>query len=97
MQKLPDYDVIVWVYASKFGKKLEAEILSSTKIMPYENFESGAVIDIHWGFDTWDEAVDFSKNLKKFINNPNLIYLKASNLKNLETSIVYKDERTKIS
>ena len=95
MLKFPDYDVIVWLYSNEFGKKLGEEILSSIDIMPYESFESSGVLDLHWGFDTWDEAVNFSENLKSFINNPNLILLKASNLKKREGSIVYKDERYK--
>jgi hypothetical protein len=97
MFKLPDYDVIVWLYSNKFGKKLGEEILSSIDIMPYESFESDGALDMHWGFDNWEEAVHFSKKLKRFINNPSLILLKASNLKNIDTSIVYKDERTKNS
>ena len=43
MYKLPDYDVIVWLYTNEFGKKLESEILSSVDIMPYESFESDGV------------------------------------------------------
>ena len=97
MSKLPDCDVIVWLYTNEFGKKLEEEILSNIDIIPYESFESDGVLDMHWGFDTWDEAVNFSMKLKRFINNPNLIFLKASDLKNIEASIVYKDERTKNS
>ena len=97
MYKLTDYDVIVWLYCNKFGKKLEEEILSSINIMPYESFESDGVLDMHWGFDDWEEAVQFSKKLKNFINNPSLILLKASNLKNMDASITYKDERTKNS
>jgi hypothetical protein len=95
MLKLPDYDVIVWLYAHKFGKKLQEEILSNIDITPYESFESDGVLDMHWGFDTWDEAVHFSLKLKRFINNPNLFFLKASNRKNIDASIVYKDERPK--
>ena len=95
MFKLPDYDVIVWLYFNKFGEKLEEEILSSIDIMPYESFEHDGVLDMHWGFDTWDEAVHFSLKLKRFINNPNLFFLKASNRKNIDASIVYKDERPK--
>jgi len=95
MDKLPDYDVIVWLYFSEFGKKLADEILSSVEILPYESFESQGVLDMHWGFDDWEEAVNFSKKLKRFIENPNLILLKASNLKNIEASIIYKDERMK--
>jgi hypothetical protein len=95
MDKLPDYDVIVWLYFNEFGKKLADEILSSVEILPYESFESQGVLDMHWGFDDWKEAVHFSKKLKRFIENPNLILLKASNLKNIETSIIYKDERMK--
>ncbi|MGD2028414.1 MAG: hypothetical protein PVG86_00645 [Desulfobacterales bacterium] len=97
MNKLPDYDVIVWLYSNKFGKKLAEEILSGINIMPYESFESDGVLDIHWGFDDWKEAVHFSKKPKNFINNPNLILLKASNLKNTDASIIYKDERMKKS
>jgi len=95
MSKLPDCDVIVWLYTNEFGKKLEEEILSSIDIIPYESFESDGVLDMHWGFDDWEEAVHFSKKLKRFINNPSLILLKASNLKNVGVSIIYKDERTK--
>jgi hypothetical protein len=93
MFKLPDYDVIVWLYFNKFGKKLEEEILSCVDIMPYERFEADGVLDMHWGFKSWDEAVLFSEKLKRFIDNPNLILLKASNMKELDSSIVYKDER----
>jgi hypothetical protein len=95
MSKLPDYDVIVWLYTNEFGKKLEEEILSNIDIIPYESFESDGVLDMHWSFDDWEEAVHFSKKLKRFINNPSLILLKASNLKNVGVSIIYKDERTK--
>ena len=95
MSKLPDCDVIVWLDTNEFGKKLEEEILSSIDIIPYESFESDGVLDMHWGFDDWEEAVHFSKKLKRFINNPSLILLKASNLKNVGVSIIYKDERTK--
>ena len=95
MFKLPDYDVIVWLYSNEFGKKLEDEILSRVDIIPYESFESDGVLDMHWGFDDWEGAVHFSKQLKKFVDNPNLILLKASNLKNTDASIVYKDERMK--
>ena len=95
MDKLPDYDVIAWLYFNEFGKKLADEILSSVEILSYESFESQGVLDMHWGFDDWEEAVHFSKKLKRFIENPNLILLKASNLKNIEASIIYKDERMK--
>ena len=97
MNKLPDYDVIAWLYSNEFGKILEEEILSSINIMPYESFESDGVLDMHWGFDDWEEALHFSKKLKNFINNPNLILLKASNLNNIDDSIIYKDERMKNS
>ena len=95
MFKLPDYDVIVWLHTNEFGKKLAEEILSSIDIIPYESFESDGVLDMHWGFDDWEEAVHFSTRLKRFINNPSLILLKTSNLKNIDASIIYKDERTK--
>ncbi|GMQ80039.1 MAG: hypothetical protein BMS9Abin03_508 [Thermodesulfobacteriota bacterium] len=48
MFKLPDFDVIVWLYSNKFGEKLKEEILSSIDIMPYESFESDDVLDMYW-------------------------------------------------
>ena len=93
MSTLPDYDVIIWIDYNIFGEKLEREILSSVDIEPYDRNEYAGVLDMHWGFKTWDHAVSFSYKLKKFAENPNVILLKASNTKYSDISIVYKDER----
>ncbi len=93
MATLPDYDVIVWLYYNKFGEKLEKDILSSVDIEPYDRNEYDGVLDMHWSFETWDDAIRFSKYLQKFVKNPNVIFMKASNTKNSDDSIVYKDER----
>ncbi|MBW2251560.1 MAG: hypothetical protein JRF60_13245 [Deltaproteobacteria bacterium] len=95
MSILPDYDVIVWLHYNKFGEKIEKDILSSVGIEPYERYEHDGVLDMHWGFKTWDDAKSFSKKMEQFAKNPNVIFLKASNIKNSSTSIVYKDERYK--
>ena len=95
MSIFPDYDVIIWIYYNKFSETLEKEILSSVGIDPYERFDNDGVLDMHWGFETWDDAVSFSEKLDTFSNNPNVIYLKASNIKDSDASIVYKDERYK--
>jgi len=93
MSLLPDYDVIVWLNCNKFGEKLEKDILSSVEIEPYDKSEYDGVLDMHWGFETWDDAIRFSKYLQKFVKNPNLIFMKASDIKNSDVSIVYKDKR----
>lgn len=93
MFELPDYEIIAWIVCNKFGKKLEKEILSNIDNMPYENMEYQGVLAIHWDFNTWDETINSAKKVKRFIDNPNLIFLKASNRNNENASIVYKDER----
>ena len=93
MFKLPDYEIIVWILCNEFGKKLEKEILSSIGKMPYESMEYQGVLGIHWDFDSWGDAVASAKNLTKFIDNPNLIFLRVNNLTGENASVVYKDER----
>ena len=65
MSKLPDYDVIIWLNYNPFGKKIEKDILSSVENEPYDRTEYDGVLDMHWSFDTWDEAKIFSNKLKK--------------------------------
>ena len=93
MSKLPDYDVLIWLNYNPFGEKLEKDIISSVEIEPYDRTEYDGVLDMHWDFVTWHDAMEFSEKLKKFIENPNVIFMKASNSKNSDASIVYKDER----
>ena len=90
---MPNYDVIVWLNYNKFGEKLENEILSSVEIEPYDKNEYDGILEMHWGFETWDDAIRFSKYLQKFVKNPNVIFMKVSNINNSDASIVYKDER----
>jgi hypothetical protein len=93
MFELPDYEIILWIVANRFGKKLEKAIRSSIGKMPYEGAEYQGVSAIHWDFDIWDDAVNFTEKVKRFLDNPNLIFLKANNRRNENASIVYKDER----
>jgi len=93
MFELPDYEIIVWIVWNKFGEKLKKELFSSIDKMPYESVEYQGVLAIHWDFNTWDEAVNSGKRVERFIDNPNLIYLKASNRNDENASVVYKDER----
>ena len=92
MSKLPDYDFIIWINYNEFGKKVEKDILSIVVFEPYDRNEYAGVLDMHWGFESWDDAVSFSEALKKFVENPNVIFMKASNVKYPDISIIYKDE-----
>jgi hypothetical protein len=93
MFKLPDYEIIAWILCNKFGKKLEKEVLSSIDKMPYESMEYQGVLAIHWEFNTWDETVNHVRRMKGFIDNPNLVFLRANNRNDENASVVYKDER----
>jgi hypothetical protein len=97
MSALPDYDVIVWINYNEFGKKLEKDLLLVVDIEPYDRNEYDGILDMHWGFETWEDALKFSNIVNKYVNNPNVIYLKTSNIKNPDVSMVYKDERYKKS
>lgn len=93
MSVLPDYDVTVWLDYNSIGKDIEKDILSTVAVEPYDKSEYAGVLDMHWGFKTWDDAISFSEKLKKFVENPNVIFMKARNTKYSDISIGYKDER----
>jgi hypothetical protein len=93
MFELPDYEIIVWIVGNDFGKKLEKDILLNIGIMPYESIDYEGVLAIHFDFNTWDKTVNSADKIKGFIDNPNLIFLKAKNRNNEDASIIYKDER----
>jgi hypothetical protein len=93
MFELPDYEIIVWIVGNEFGKKIEKDILSGIDIIPYESGDYEGVLALHFDFYTWNETVDSAEKIKNHIDNPNLIFLKASNRKKENASIVYKDER----
>lgn len=93
MFELPDYEIIVWIVGNDFGKKLERNILSDIDITPYESVDYEGVLALHFDFNTWEETVNSAEKIKTFIDNPNLIFLKANNRNNENASIVYKDER----
>jgi len=95
--KLPDYEVIILLHYNEFGKKLEKDIFSeSSSFKLNESCEYQEEKDLHWEFQTWDEAVQAGEFLNKFCSNPNLLLLKVKANYNEEIQpIVYKDLRSK--
>ncbi len=92
---LPDFELIVWLNYSDFGKKLEKEILPITKgLMINEEMDENGTKSYHWIVPSWLETVVLGGKLKEFVGNPNLIFLKikANNDSSIE-DITFKDER----
>jgi hypothetical protein len=93
MFKLPDYEVVIHIRQNPFGEQLEKEILSETAAYVLdESTEYHGVKDYHWSFSSWNEAVEAANKLKKYIDNPNLLLLRAkANYDASIKSIAFKD------
>ena len=75
--KLPDYEIILWINYNDFGKKLEKEILPITQgLKVYEETEIDGKKSYHWTIPSWVETMVLGGKLKKFTENPNMIFLK---------------------
>jgi hypothetical protein len=91
--KLPDYEVLIHIKYNEFGKKLVDKILAETvSYVLDESTEYQGVIDFHWAFESWDDAVQAGELLKKFCPNPNLLLLKIkANYNEGIKPIIHKD------
>ena len=86
MFRLPDYEVVIHIRQNLFGEQLENKILSETATYVLdESTEYQGVKDYHWSFSSWNEAVEAAEKLKKYIDNPNLLVLRA--MANYDSSI----------
>jgi hypothetical protein len=75
--KLPDYEIILWINYNDFGKKLEKEILPITQeLRVYDDVEKEDKRVYHWIVPSWVETMVLGGKLKKFTENPNMIFLK---------------------
>ena len=93
--KLPDFEIIVWIDYNDFGKKLEKEILPITKDLEvYDDIEREGKRVYHWIVSSWLETLALGGKLKRFEENPNLIFLKlkANNDSNIQ-DVTIKDLR----
>ncbi len=90
--RLPYYEVILHIHCNSFGKKLEDQILSETKLYELdESAEFEGRKGFRWSFKTWDEALSAGNTLKKYCQNPNLLLLKVkANNQTNQKPVVYK-------
>ena len=91
--RLPDYEVVVHIKSNTFSEKLEKEILLVTSAYDLEeNTEYQGVKDYHWAFESWREAVQAGEELRRFVNNPNLLLLRVkANYDESITPITHKE------
>lgn len=91
--RLPDYEVVVHIKSNMFSEKLEKEIRLVTSAYDLdETTEYQGVKDYHWAFESWREAVQAGEELKRFVNNPNLLLLRVkANYDESITPITHKE------
>ena len=63
---LPAYDVIIWHRSPSTPPDLYVRILEKANMAPYESTEFDGVRDIHWGFSTAADAIEFAERLLEF-------------------------------
>ncbi|MBU1344153.1 MAG: hypothetical protein KKE44_20895 [Proteobacteria bacterium] len=92
---LPDFEIIVWIKNNDFGKKFEKEILVTIKDLEIDDYsETKDTIVYQWIVPSWIQTMVIGGQLKDFIGNPNLIFLKlkANNDSNIQ-DVTLKDDR----
>ncbi|MCK5164135.1 MAG: hypothetical protein KAQ72_10465 [Desulfobacula sp.] len=93
--KLPDFEIIVWINNNDFGGKLKNGIFAITKDLEvYDYSEAKDKIVYHWVVNSWIQTMVLGGQLKDFIGNPNLIFLKlkANNDSSID-DIIFIDDR----
>ncbi len=63
MFNLPAYDVVVWHRVLSSPPDLHERIVAHAGREPDEGMEMQGVRDMHWGFETADEAIRFAESL----------------------------------
>ena len=63
---LPAYDVVIWHRSPSTPPDLYVRILEKANIAPYESTECDGFWDIHWGFSTAADAMEFAERLLEF-------------------------------
>jgi hypothetical protein len=90
---LPDFSVIVWVWDKEDFEELSAGILSASSEPPYENNKYQGMVDFHFGFDNFPDALALAKKIKPIAQHPDVTVLKVQSRVDDTESITLKDQR----
>jgi hypothetical protein len=98
MFKLAPYDVVVWHRVHPVSPGLHERIIAQAGRRPDEGIEMQGMCDMHWGFETPQEAIAFAESLLEVASSDDVVVL--SVLARRDESFgrkVYKDRRASIS
>lgn len=95
MFKLPLYDVVVWHRVESSLPGLHERIIARAGRQPDEGIEMQGFRDMHWGFQTAEEAAAFAESLFEVAASDDVVVLSivASQDENFGRK-VYKDTRS---
>ena len=90
---LPDFSVVVWVWDRVDFEELKVSILATSSEPPYENNKYQGMVDFHFGFDNFPDALALAKQIKPIARHPDVTVLKVQSRVDDTESITLKDQR----
>ena len=98
MFSLPAYDVVIWHRVQSESADLHEHIIDRAGRPPDEGIEMHGVRDMHWGFETAQEATGFAESLLELAASDDVLVL--SVVASQDVSFrrkVFKDSRAILS
>jgi len=97
IRKLPPYDVVVWHRIDSSLPGLHERIIALAGRQPDEGFEMQGFRDMHWGFQTAEEATAFAESLLEVAAFDDVVVLTIVPSHDVKFGRrVYKDTRSSI-
>lgn len=93
MPLLPKFAVVVWIKKTAALPALRDELIELAADEPDESTEYEAMVDFHWGFDSFNEAESVAAAMAVLGAHPDLVLLRLSSYDAEEPSITFKDAR----
>ncbi|MDA1023943.1 MAG: SEC-C metal-binding domain-containing protein [Proteobacteria bacterium] len=90
---LPDFSVIVWVWDREDFDELRAGILSVSSEPPYENNKYQGMVDFHFGFDNFPEALALAEKIKPIAQHTDVVLLSVQSRIDDTENVTLKDQR----
>ena len=90
---LPDFSVIVWVWDREDFDELRAGILSVSSEPPYENNKYQGMVDFHFGFDNFPEALALAEKIKPIAQHTDVVLLSVQSRVDDTENVTLKEQR----
>jgi len=94
MLTLPQSELYVWLNWSSEGENISKEIINTIGFQPSEKSIYQGIGDLRWEVNDFDSAVKLAENIRKYIDNPEVILVRATGIVAGEREILtLKDSR----